>query len=332
MKKYYTNKLLKVSINVTLIALMLFAFLTVNVSASEKYTDTEHWAKNYINYVTEQGYFEGTSESTFNPDDNMTRGMFITVLARYNKADLSGYSLLPFSDISKDQYYTKPILWAYSKNLVSGTSDNTFSPDLNITREQVAMILSTYFIGEYVADIPKQYTDEEANFNDMNLASSWAYYPIQIMKLTKVFCGDENRNFNPQEYLTRAECAVIFSRLDKKSFDIYKIEKEVAVINYLSGKASAYSFSLIGHITASGEYLSSTAYTVAVPISKYKTYAGKHVEISYNGITIVATCNDCGGFEKYGRVLDLSPGIIKTLGFNTANSWGVQTISYRWID
>ena len=151
------------------------------------------------------------------------------------------------------------------------------------------------------------------------------------MGITNTFSGDENGNFRPLDNITRAECAVIFSRMDDKTFDNYKVPVKETV-TYLSGKASAYSESLVGGLTASGERLSSTAYTVAVPISQYKTYAGRHVEITYNGITIVAKCNDCGGFEKYGRVLDLSPGCFKAFGYSTNNSWGVKTVQYRWID
>ncbi len=52
------------------------------------FTDIEgHWAKQDIEFIVSRGLFKGTSETTFSPDMDMTRGMFITVLGRLADAD-----------------------------------------------------------------------------------------------------------------------------------------------------------------------------------------------------------------------------------------------------
>lgn len=292
------------------------------------FEDVNHWAKNYIEYATNQGYFVGTSETKFSPNEPMTRGMFVTVFARHENADLSKYNILPFSDIANEEYFTRPIVWAYENNLTKGTGNNCFSPNLKITREQAAYMLYKMISVQKMCENQMYF---ETSIPDIYKASTWAKVAIIFMNDNDYMIGDENGNFNPKSYLTRAECAVIFSRLDNQLFENFKPIIEEPII-YESGKASAYSESLIGGPTASGERLLSASYTVAVPISQYNAYKGRYVEIVYNNIAIIARCNDCGGFEKYGRVLDLSPGIIKAFGFSNSNSWGVRAVKYRWLD
>lgn len=83
-------------------------------------------------------------------------------------------------------------------------------------------------------------------------------------------------------------------------------------------------------ITASGVPLYSTSVTVAVP--QHQSYLlGRAVEIVYDGKVVVATVTDTGGFAKYGRVLDLAPGVYKAFGFSTPEAWGTRTVHYRFL-
>jgi rare lipoprotein A len=63
-------------------------------------------------------------------------------------------------------------------------------------------------------------------------------------------------------------------------------------------------------ITASGEKFDDTKLTVACS-SKYKI--GDTFKITYGEKTVMAKCNDRGGFEKYGREMDLSKATFATL-------------------
>lgn len=98
------------------------------------------------------------------------------------------------------------------------------------------------------------------------------------------------------------------------------------------GFASAYSFADNDgwDATASGIPLDWTSYTVAVPISQ-RYLLGSSVEISYNGMTLVATVTDVGGFAGYGRVLDLAPGVWRAFGSSDVYDWGVRQVAYRFL-
>ena len=104
------------------------------------------------------------------------------------------------------------------------------------------------------------------------------------------------------------------------------------------GVASAYNVATNddgrGHFgvtsTASGIALSEGSITVAVPASK-SYLMGSIVEICYDGKVVIATVTDTGGFAKYGRDLDLAPGVYKALGFSTPNDWGTRSVHYRFL-
>lgn len=109
----------------------------------DKFTDINgHWAEEAVKTVVNRGLFSGTTEITFSPDSEMTRGMFVTVLGRLSGEVITGTS--SFSDVNSGMYYSPYIAWANQKGIVSGTSDTTFSPDTPVTCEQAASILIKY--------------------------------------------------------------------------------------------------------------------------------------------------------------------------------------------
>ncbi|WP_312699639.1 S-layer homology domain-containing protein, partial [Sedimentibacter sp.] len=103
-----------------------------------------HWAKEDIEFVTEHRIFNGTSDTTFSPDTDMTRGMFITVLGRFANADVSTYTNSSFIDVKDDAYYMSYIEWANKNNIAGGIGDYKFEPDQSVTREQMAFIINNY--------------------------------------------------------------------------------------------------------------------------------------------------------------------------------------------
>lgn len=99
---------------------------------------------------------------------------------------------------------------------------------------------------------------------------------------------------------------------------------------WMTGAVSAYDVASSSTHTASGRLLDDNCVTVAVPQSQgYRL--GQAVEIVYNGAVVVATVTDTGGFEGYGRSLDLAGGVWKAFGASACSDWGVRTVSYRFI-
>lgn len=112
----------------------------------------------------------------------------------------------------------------------------------------------------------------------------------------------------------------------------------VDVSGWSTGVASAYGGSSDPNTpnpgtTATGAICDDGSMGVAIPTSwpNYASYLGRAVEISYGGVTVIATVNDVGSMGGGSRSLDLQPGVFKALGFSTCQEWGVRTVSYRFL-
>lgn len=82
--------------------------------------------------------------------------------------------------------------------------------------------------------------------------------------------------------------------------------------------------------TASGRGISDGSVTVAVPAGQ-SYLLGRIVEICYDGKVVIATVTDTGGFSKYGRSLDLAPGVYHAFGAGSPSDWGTRTVHYRFL-
>ena len=111
-----------------------------------------------------------------------------------------------------------------------------------------------------------------------------------------------------------------------------------SVTGWQTGIASAYGgetdeWTPNPGTTATGDVCDDYSMGVAIPMAwpQYWTYYGRTVEISYGGMTVFAVVNDCGYMGGGSRVLDLQPGVWKAFGFTSCNSWGLRTVSYRFL-
>ncbi len=181
------------------------------------FTDiANHWAKDNILFAVSRGLLSGTSETTFSPDDAMTKGMFIAALGRLAGVDPAGYQTGAFTDVKADADYAPYVNWAVSKGIVDGTSDTTFGPDSSITREQMAVIMKNYAAKLGYA-VPK--TLEAATFADNENISSWVKKAVKSMQQAGVLAGKTNNRFDPKGTATRAEVAAVLRRFVEIDID-----------------------------------------------------------------------------------------------------------------
>ena len=184
---------------------------TATPKSEVKFTDIEnHWAKSDIEFVSQRGLFGGTGENEFSPDTKMTRGMFVTVLGRLAKADVSSYEESKFKDVNKDMYYMKYIEWANKNKIVSGLSEESFGADQAITREQMAVMIVNYikFAG---IELPKG--KAKIDFTDENEISEYAKLAIEEMQKSGLISGKEGNRFDSKGLATRAEVSAVLKRL-----------------------------------------------------------------------------------------------------------------------
>lgn len=207
-----------------LLALALVCSLAPAALAADPTMMTDisgHWAEETISRALTEGLFNGTSETTFEPDAFMTRAMFVTVLGRIAGVDGSTYDtqLLPnlYPDTDPAAYYAPYVLWASYCGIINGYSDGGFHPGDNITREQIATILlrfsSTYNYELWNDDPEANYVD----FADADMVSEYAKTSVEYMRTAGILRGRIDENgliyFAPQATATRAEGATVMVRL-----------------------------------------------------------------------------------------------------------------------
>lgn len=104
-----------------------------DVSAEAYYYDAVLWA-------VENGITSGTSATTFSPEETVTRGQTVTFLYR-NAGSPAVNGSTSFTDVESSDYYASAVQWAQERNVTSGTSETTFSPESNCTRGQIVTFL-----------------------------------------------------------------------------------------------------------------------------------------------------------------------------------------------
>ena len=175
------------------------------VSDSSLYDDiNNHWARYKIEAVTYSGLFNGVSERMFGPNKTMTRAMVITVLGRLDKVEVKGRTT-SFTDVPSGAYYKEYVAWGLENKIVSGTSEKEFSPNKEITREEMAVMMANYI--KYKGF---EYELNDLDFTDAGSISSWAIESVKILNDLGIMQGNDDGTYNPKKVATRAEIATIF--------------------------------------------------------------------------------------------------------------------------
>ena len=93
-----------------------------------------------VDWAVENGITEGTSATTFSPDDTVTRAQVVTMLwrAASKPAQSGGH---PFVDVEHGAYYETAVMWAAEERITEGTSATTFHPADGCVRAQIVTFL-----------------------------------------------------------------------------------------------------------------------------------------------------------------------------------------------
>ena len=106
------------------------------------FTDVKESAYYYkaVLWAVEKGITKGKTDTTFDPDGNVTRGQAVTFQWRAAGEPASS-AQSSFTDIKDGAYYYTAVLWAVENGITKGKSDTSFDPDGNCTRGQVVTFL-----------------------------------------------------------------------------------------------------------------------------------------------------------------------------------------------
>jgi hypothetical protein len=99
-----------------------------------------HWAESNIELLTSKLIVEGMTDTTFEPDRNLTRAEFVALATRsFGLVDVNDGTY--FSDVGRGSWYSGMIAAAAKAGIINGYEDDTFRPNAPITREELAAII-----------------------------------------------------------------------------------------------------------------------------------------------------------------------------------------------
>jgi hypothetical protein len=109
----------------------------------------EAYYRTAVLWAYHAGITTGTSDHAFSPNQVCTRAQAVTLLWRsVGSPTVSGDASIGFTDVSESVWYHDAVLWAASNNVTSGTSPNSFSPNMTCSRAQIITFLyKTYGAG-----------------------------------------------------------------------------------------------------------------------------------------------------------------------------------------
>lgn len=172
----------------------------------------KHWAKEAIEYCLSKGYFKDIVKGQkFEPEKQITRGEFITVLARFAGAKESN-AKTSFTDIDKNMYYAPFVAWAKENNITAGTGNGKFSPEKPISRAEMTTMLYR-FLKSIKIDLKS--LDKNIDFKDKDKIPSWAKEAIKEIVDLGILNGNDDKTFNPMGKFKRCQMAQIIYNLSK---------------------------------------------------------------------------------------------------------------------
>ena len=180
--------------------------------AEQGFTDVADtdWFADAVQYVSDNGMMNGTSETTFGPNETTTRGMIVTILYRL-EGEPEAEATSAFADVAADMYYADAVNWAAANNIVTGYDDTSFGPDDTITREQMAAILYRY--AQYKGYDVTTGGMALNEYTDAGQISEYAVPAMQWANENGLITGSTATTIEPQGTALRAEEATILMRI-----------------------------------------------------------------------------------------------------------------------
>lgn len=208
-------KMIKKRLSLILSVVMITAFTVPNVAFGADYTD--HWAEATIQEWFDNEKISGYEDGSFKPENSITRAEFMTMVnSAYDFEELADIS---YADADSEEWYYAEIQKAVKAGYIVGDDEDTVRPADEITRQEVAVVITRLNELEQNADV--------SVFADKDEIADWAAgYAGAVLKAGYMI-GDDNKNFNPTNDITRAEALVTLDRSMKD-------KAEDAEINELS--------------------------------------------------------------------------------------------------
>ena len=166
------------------------------------------WFYDAVRCAYENSLMDGVGDNLFAPNSETTRAQLVTILYRLaGEPEPGGDS--GFADVAAGTWYTDAVAWAAENGIVNGTTDTTFAPGDDITREQLAVILYRYAACQGY-DVSQR--ADLSGFGDAESISGYAQEALSWAHAQGLVLGFEDGSLRPQGTASRAQIAAVLMR------------------------------------------------------------------------------------------------------------------------
>ena len=145
------------------------------VNYAMRYADMDEgaWYGEAVRWAASTGVVTGYSESSFGPNDAITREQLAAILYRYVKTQGQGFTGMWYFPLRYDDaasissWADEAMHWCVMKGLLNGTSETALSPRATATRAQLAAILQRF------CELPKDTASKSAVQTAYDRASTY---------------------------------------------------------------------------------------------------------------------------------------------------------------
>lgn len=191
--------------------LLLLTALWAGNSSAQTFNDVpgDYWAYEFIEILAANGITTGCGNGNYCPEEPVSRAQMAVFLER----GMNGSDFVPppasgsvFLDVAADDFASDFIEQFYSDGITAGCGNNSYCPDAEVSRAQMAVFLLRAKYGS-------GYSPPTATgvFNDVDL-SYWAVHWIEALAEEGITDGCGNGNYCPEDSVSRAQMAVFLVR------------------------------------------------------------------------------------------------------------------------
>lgn len=168
------------------------------------------WFYNDVMYCYEHNIMLGVGDGKFAPENYTTRAEMAQAMYRLLKGSETSW-VEPFTDVNPSDWFAVAVNWCYANSIVYGTSETTYSPNKNVTREQAVAILFRSAKSVNANTSGGYY----GNFADASMVSDYAIEAWGWSVNNRIIMGERIGYYDylqPNRNITRAELATILAR------------------------------------------------------------------------------------------------------------------------
>ena len=183
------------------------------MSPGRTFADTRnHQSRHAIEAIAARGIINGRTETTFAPNETMTRAEFAAIITR--GLGLPEVTTTAFNDVPASAWYFRAVGTAFFYEIVNGVTPTTFNPHGTITRQEAAVMVAR---AARLAGMHTEFSTAEtinilAMFGDYRTAANWAWGSLAFCYLEGIL-DDYEFYIQPHIAITRGEIAEMLYRL-----------------------------------------------------------------------------------------------------------------------